>query len=66
MLALREDGLDVVHTIVAVRAALAGGSTSLLEESVKWTIEQYYLRALHTPDANVGKPSLGGRNSSVK
>lgn len=66
VLALRGDGLDVVHTIIAVKAALAGVSTSLLEQSVKWTIEQYYLRALHTADASVGKPSLGGRNSPVK
>ena len=64
--ALRGDGLDVVQTIIAVKAAVARVSPSLLEQSVTWSIEQYYVRALRSADASGGKPSPGGRNSSVK
>ena len=39
---LQRSGLDVVHTILAVKRALARVSPSLLEQSVKWCIEHYY------------------------
>jgi hypothetical protein len=42
--ALREDGTDIVPTILAVKRALAGTPPTMLEQSVKWCIERYFRR----------------------